>query len=564
MPESGICIDLIKSMCHLGKTIDRSVVLAYRLCSILSGRGVAPSPLIRTRGKIMTQAKERSGMFERVLGWIERVGNKLPDPTTLFVILAFLVLVISWLCSMAGVSAVHPGTGKTLTVTNLLTKEGFRMMWSKAVPNFAGFAPFGMVLVAVIGAGAAEKSGFLAALMRKMLAKASQTLVTAVIIFIGINGNIAGDAAFVIMPPLAAVTYLGMGRHPLLGMFTAFASVAAGFGANMALGLSDALAYGFTEPAARLIDPTYGASPAINYYFLVASCIVLTIVGTFVSEKLVAPRFEGQDLSKYGKAEVEELTPAQNRGLRMAGLGFLAGLIVLVLMCIGDDPLMGDPNKGGSIMAPTAPFMSGIIVTVSVLLFIPGAVYGFVSGKYRNDKDLFGDVVNAFRDMAPYILLCFFCAQFTNYFAWSNLGLILAVKGAEGLKAMHFTGFPVLLGVIVVSCLVNIFIGSASAKWAILAPVFVPMMMLLNFDPAMTQAAYRIGDSLTNPLSPLFYYFPLILGFAHRYEPETGMGTIIANMFPFSLCFAIAWAIQLGVWFMLDLPLGPGGNIFLQ
>jgi len=511
----------------------------------------------------MTQVKERTGIFERILAWIERVGNKLPDPTTLFVILAVLVVLISWICSVTGVSAVHPGTGKELTVTNLLSKDGFRMIWSKAVTNFSGFAPFGMVLVAVIGAGAAEKSGFLATLMQKMLANASRTLVTAVIIFIGINGNLAGDAAFVIMPPLAAVTYLGMGRHPLLGMFTAFAAVAAGFCANVTLGLSDALAYGFTEPAARMIDPSYHQSPAINFYFLVVSCLVLTVVGTFVSERLVAPRFEGQDLSKYGKVEKEAITPAQDRGLKMAGIGFMISVVVLILMCLGDDPLMGDPKKGGSIMAASSPFMSGIIVTVSVMLFIPGALYGFASGKYKNDKDLFRDVVLAFRDMAPYILLCFFCAQFTNYFAWSNLGVIIAVKGADTLRALNFTGIPLLVGVIFVSCIVNIFIGSASAKWAILAPVFVPMMMLLSFDPAVTQVAYRIGDSITNPLSPLFYYFPLILGFAHRYEPDTGMGTVIANMFPFSLCFAITWIIQLVIWCLLDIPLGPGGGIWL-
>ena len=511
----------------------------------------------------MTQVKERTGFFERLLAWIERVGNKLPDPTTLFVILAVLVVLISWICSVAGVSAMHPGTGKELTVTNLLSKDGFRMIWSKAVTNFSGFAPFGMVLVAVIGAGAAEKSGFLATLMQKMLANASRTLVTAVIIFIGINGNLAGDAAFVIMPPLAAVTYLGMGRHPLLGMFTAFAAVAAGFCANVTLGLSDALAYGFTEPAARMIDPSYHQSPAINFYFLVVSCLILTVVGTFVSERLVAPRFEGQDLSKYGKVEKEAITPAQNRGLKMAGIGFMISVVVLILMCLGDDPLMGDPKKGGSIMAASSPFMSGIIVTVSVMLFIPGALYGFASGKYKNDKDLFRDVVLAFRDMAPYILLCFFCAQFTNYFAWSNLGVIIAVKGADTLRALNFTGIPLLIGVIFVSCIVNIFIGSASAKWAILAPVFVPMMMLLNFDPAVTQVAYRIGDSITNPLSPLFYYFPLILGFAHRYEPDTGMGTVIANMFPFSLCFAITWIVQLVIWCLLDIPLGPGGGIWL-
>lgn len=505
------------------------------------------------------------GFLDRMLCAIERVGNKLPDPTTLFVILAFGVIIISGICSYFEVSAVHPGTGEALTVTNLMSKAGFRRMWSNAVPNFAGFAPFGMVLVAVIGSGAAEKSGFLAALMKKMLSGAPQVLVTFAIVFIGINGNLAGDAAFVIMPPLSAIIFLGMGRHPLLGMFAAIASVAAGFCANMFLGLSDALAYGFTEPAAHMIDPGYAQSPAINYYFLLVSCILLSAVGTFITEKIMAPRFEGQDLSKYSGVGEQggELTAREEKGLKCAGIAFLAASVVLLLMCLGSDPLLGDPDKGGSIMASSSPFMRGIIVTVSVMLFVPGAVYGFVCGKYKNDKDLFGDVVLAFRDMAPYILLCFFCAQFTNYFSWSKLGVIIAVKGADVLKALHITGIPLLVGVILVSCFVNIFIGSASAKWAILAPIFIPMMMLMGFDPAVTQVAYRIGDSITNPLSPLFYYFPLILGFAQRYEKDAGMGTIIANMVPYSFSFALVWIAQLVFWVLLDLPLGPGGGIYL-
>lgn len=510
-----------------------------------------------------TKVEKRESFFERVLSAIERVGNKLPDPTTLFVILAFSVVVISGICAAFGVSAVHPGTGETLTVTNLLSKAGFRRMWGDAVPNFAGFAPFGMVLVAVIGSGAAEKSGFLATLMRKLLAGAPKVLVTWAIIFIGINGNLAGDAAFVIMPPLSALIFLGIGRHPLLGMFAAVASVAAGFCANISLGMADALAYGFTEPAAQMIDPAYAASPAINYYFLVVSCILLSIVGTFVTEKIMAPRFESDDLSKYGNAGSNTtLSAAEEKGLKYAGMAFLLSAILLVLMCTGSDPLMGDAETG-SIMAHSSPFMKGIIVTVSVMLFIPGAVYGFVSGKYKNDRDLFSDIVLAFKDMAPYILLCFFCAQFTNYFSWSNLGVIIAVKGADLLTSMHVTGIPLLIGLIFVSCFINIFIGSASAKWAILAPIFVPMMMLMGFNPAVTQVAYRIGDSITNPLSPLFYYFPLILGFAQRYEKDAGLGTIIANMIPYSLSFALIWIIQIVVWVVFNLPLGPGGAIYI-
>ncbi|MDR1376528.1 MAG: AbgT family transporter [Synergistaceae bacterium] len=512
---------------------------------------------------VPTEVKVKEGFFGRILSGIERAGNKLPDPITLFVILAAAVLVISWICSLFGASAVHPGTGQTLEVVNLLTKDGFRKIWSMAVPNFAGFAPMAMVLVAVIGTGIAEKSGFLAALMQRMLTGVPPFLVTLIIVFVCINGNVAGDSAFVIMPPLAASVYLSMGRNPMVGMFTAFACVAAGFCAEVVLALNDTLAYGFTEMAARLIDPNWASSPVMNYYFLIVSCLILTVVGTIVSEWFIAPRYAHVDISKYGQADKINLTPQETKAMKYALRGLLIAVIIIALMCFGSDPLMGDPEQGGSLMSPKSPFMSGIIVTIAVLFFVPGATYGIVSGKYKNDKQLFADVVQAFREMAPYIVLCFFCAQFTSYFAWSNLGMIIAVKGAEILKAMNFTGAPLLVGVVIVSCIVNLFIGSASAKWAILAPVFVPMLMLLNLDPAVTQMAYRIGDSITNPLSPLFYYFPIILGVAQRYEKDAGMGTVIANMVPFSFWFTIAWLIQLVAWVMLDLPLGPGGPIFL-
>ena len=513
---------------------------------------------------VRTKAKTNNTLFDRMLSGIERAGNKLPDPVTLFVILALSVVVISGICSAAGVSAIHPGTGEVITVTNLFSKSGLRMMWSKAVTNFSGFAPFGMVHVAVIGSGAAEKSGFLATLMQKLLAGAPPSLVTFVIIFVGINGNIAGDAAFVIMPPLAAIIFLGIGRHPFLGMFTAFASVSAGFCANIALGMSDALAYGFTEAAAKMIDPNYSASPAINYYFLVVSCIALSIVGTFITEKFMAPRFASADLSKYNfDISSTKLTSEQHKGLKAAGIAFVIFIAVFIFMCVGPDPLLADPESK-SLMSSKSPFMSGIIVSVALFLFIPGAAYGFASGKFKTDKDLFAAIVDAFKDVAPYILLCFFCAQFTSYFSWSNLGAVIAIKGSELLTAMHFEGIPLLIGLVIVSCIVNIFIGSASAKWAILAPVFVPMMMLMKFDPAVTQVAYRIGDSITNPISPLFYYFPLILGFARKYEKDTGMGTVIANMVPYSVAFSIVWIIQLTIWALLDLPLGPGGGIFLS
>ncbi len=509
------------------------------------------------------EVKTKKTLMDRFLNVVEVAGNKLPDPATLFILLAIIVLILSAIFSSMGASAVHPGTGKTIKVINLLSLDGFRMIWSKAVSNFSGFAPLGMVLVCVIGAGLAERSGFLGAFMQKMLGDAAPAIVTFVIIFIGINGNVAGDSAFVVLPPVAGAIFLSMGRHPLLGVFCGYASVAAGFCANVMLGMSDSLAYGFTEAAARMIDPAYKASPAINYYFLVVSCIVLSFVGTFVTEKFMAPRFAGIDLSKYElDPETARITPEKGKAVVKACVATVITLIVIALMCVGDNPILGDP-KTHSIMDPTSPFMVGIILMVTLVLFVPGAVYGFCSGKYKNDKDMFADISGGFKDVSSYILLCFFCAQFTSYFAWSNLGAVLAIKGAGVLKTMNFTGVPLIVGLIFVSCIVNIFIGSASAKWAILAPVMVPMMMILGYDPAVTQAAYRIGDSITNPLSPLFYYFPLILGFARKYEKDTGMGTIIANMLPYSIAFTIAWVILLTIWVVFDIPLGPGGGIYL-
>ena len=515
----------------------------------------------------MAKTDERQkGFFDKAMDFIEKIGNAMPDPVSLFIILAIVVVVLSAILGSMGYSAVHPGTGKTIQVVNLLTKDGLRDMYSKAVANYSGFAPLGMVLVCIIGAAVAEKSGFLVTMMKHVMGDAKSWMVTFAIIFVAINANLAGDAGFIVMPPLAAVIYMGMGRSPVLGMIVAYAGVAGGFSANIMLGMTDALAYGFTESAARMIDPNYQATMAINWYFLIASCFVLSIFGTLLTEKFMVKRFAvtREELAKYNFDESEsKVTDEQKRGLKWAAIGFIIFVIALVAACIGDDPLLADP-KTHSVMTNGSPFMNGIILTVTVALFVVGACYGFGCGRYKNDRDLFADITQGFKDMASYIFMCFFIAKFTSYFAWSNLGIVMAIKGAEALQAMQFTGAPLLIGLIFVSCIVNILIGSASAKWAILAPIFVPMLMLMGFDPAVTQVSYRIGDSITNPLSPLFPYCPVILGFVRRYAPEMGLGSVIANMVPFSVTYAVIWIIQLLVWIFLDIPLGPGGGIFLN
>lgn len=506
-------------------------------------------------------------MLDRILDSIERAGNKLPDPITLFLGLSVIVVLISALCSALGVSAVNPADGSTIEVFNLLSADGLRYLWSNVITNFSGFAPLGMVLVAVIGSSVAEKSGFLVALMQRFLGKSKGWIVSMVVIFLGINLNIAGDAGFIVLPPLAAILYMSIGRSPLLGLYVAFASVAAGFCGNIMLGLSDALAYGFTEAAAQLIDPNYAESMAINWYFLLVSCLMLTVVGTILTEKVLVHRFPmtPEKLKEYDFDEnANDLSPKEKKALGVAGVAFLIFVIVLVLMSV---PLVGGhallADETGSITAGGAPFTKGIVFTVTLGLFVPGLAYGIATGKYKNDKDVWADISQGFSEMGNYVFMCFFISIFTNFFSVSKLGTVLAIAGADGLKDIGFTGIPLMIGLLLVACFVNLFIGSASAKWAILAPVFVPMMMLMGYDPAVTQVVYRIGDSITNPLSPLFTYMPVILGFARKYDKKVGLGTIIANMLPFSVSFAIAWIIQVIIWVTLNLPLGPGGNIYL-
>lgn len=515
----------------------------------------------------MKEEKAKKGLLDRILDTIERVGNRLPDPITLFLGLAIVVVLISWLCSALGAKALNPATNEMVEVKNLFSVYGLQYLWSNVITNFSGFAPLGMVLVAVIGSSVSEKSGFLVALMERFLGGAKGWIVSMVIIFLGINLNIAGDAGFIILPPLSAILYMSIGRSPMLGLYVAFASVAAGFCANILLGLSDALAYGFTEAAAQMIDPNYSASIAINWYFLIVSCIILTIAGTILTEKVMVHRFPvtKEELAQYDFDEdAANLSPVQKKGLKVAGIAFLIYLAVVLLLSL---PIFGETailaGSDGTITASDAPFTKGIVFTVTLALMIPGIAYGVAIGKYKNDKDVWADISQGFSEMGNYIFMCFFISIFTNFFSVSNLGTVLAITGANGLQSIGFEGIPLMIGLIIVACFVNLFIGSASAKWAILAPVFVPMMMLMGYDPAITQAVYRIGDSITNPLSPLFTYMPVILGYARKYDHKAGLGSVIANMIPFSVTFAIVWIIQVIVWVSLNLPLGPGGGIYL-
>ncbi|HHV78545.1 MAG TPA: AbgT family transporter [Firmicutes bacterium] len=501
---------------------------------------------------------ERKSLFFRFLDFIERVGNQLPDPLTLFAILAVAVLIISYFAGRAGLSVIHPGTGKPVAAVNLLTADGIRKILASAVTNFTGFPPLGLVLVIVLGVGLAEGSGLFAALLRKVVLSTPTWLATWVIVFMGIQLNAAGDSGFVVLPPVAGAVYASFGRHPLVGMMAGYAAVAAGFSANLTVNSLDALIAGITQSSARLLDPNIVVNPAVNWYFLAVSSFVLTVAGVLVTERIVEPRF-----GRYqGSSEkLEPLKPEEEKALKAAGIWTLVYIAIIVALCIPPNGLLRNPKTGSLIV--DSGLMNGLVPLVTLLFFIPGYVYGKKAGTIKTDHDLAKLLNQSMATMGGYIVLAFVIGQFIAYFNWSNLGLILAISGANFLKSIGLTGLPLMLGFIVLSTLINLFVGSASAKWSVLGPVFVPMLMLLGYSPAFTQVAYRIGDSCTNAITPLLPYFVILLGFAKKYDENIGMGTLIAGMLPYSIVFLIVWCVLFTIWTLLGLPLGPGGSIFL-
>jgi aminobenzoyl-glutamate transport protein len=501
----------------------------------------------------------RGNFIDRFLTIIEKVGNALPHPATLFALFALGVVIISGIASLFSIEVIHPGTGETIRPVSLLSIEGLHRILTSMVTNFTGFAPLGTVLVAMLGIGIAEGSGLIGSSLRLLVIKAPKKLLTFAIVFTGVLSNTASEVGYVLLVPLAAVIFLAVGRHPLAGLAAAFAGVSGGYSANLLLGTIDPLLAGLSEEAARIIDPQYIVNPACNYYFMFVSTFVIAISGTWVTEKIVVPR-----LGKYkGKAEAEEikdLSSDEKKGLVYA---LIAGVIFAVILAFGTIPGNGflrDPETGDLLRSP---FMSGIVAFIFLGAAIVGVAYGIGAKTLKNDADVMKGMGKSMETLGLYIVLVFFAAQFVAYFNWTNLGLIIAVEGAEILKSSGLGDIPLMISFIIVAAFINLFMGSASAKWAIMAPVFIPMFMLLGYTPEFTQVAYRIGDSVSNIISPMMSYFALIVAFVERYE-KAGIGTVIATMLPYTVTFFILWSLLLVAWIILGLPVGPGAELFLN
>ncbi len=499
--------------------------------------------------------------FQRFLTLVERAGNALPHPATLFVALAAIVVLASGLFSALGVAVTHPSTGQVVGAVNLMTVEGVQRMITELTRNFLAYPPLGISLACLMGIGIAEHSGLIGACLRLVVLASPAKLITPMVVFAGVMSNAGSEVGYVLLTPLAAALYHTLGRHPLLGLAAAFAGVSGGYSANLLVGSIDALLAGLSTAAAQIVDPTYSVATYGNYYFMAASVVIVTAAGTFVTEKIAAPR-----LGEYrGAAPREELRPlaaAEKRGLWAAALAGLALTGVVLWGLLPADGFLVNPK---SPELKDSAFMVGLVTFIFLYGLLPGLAYGFAAGTVKNDHDVMGGMTATMKSMASFIVLAFFAAQFIAYFNWTNLGIITAVSGAELIQRLGLQEMPVLLMIAVVlfAGLVNILISSASAKWALLAPVFIPMFMLLGFSPELVQGAFRVGDSVTNIITPLMSYFPLILTFINKYDPKAGIGTLIATMLPYSIAFTIGWILLLIAWIMLGLPMGPDAPLFL-
>ncbi len=496
--------------------------------------------------------------FKGFLGFVERAGNALPHPASLFIMLAMLVLLISWIGSLLGWNATNPATGAEVKVISFLSKEGIHSIITGMVKNYTDFAPLGIVMVAMLGIGIAEASGLISASIRLLVLKAPAKLLTFVIVLAGVLSNIGSDLGYVLIIPMAGVIFHSLGRHPIAGMAAAFAGVSGGFSANLFIGTIDPTLAGISTEAARILDQSYEVTATANYFFMAASTFLISFAGTFITERFVEPR-----LGKYkGQVPREDLNPldlTERKALKWVLISMGIWILIIVLTLWPQNGLLRGVD--GTILK--SPLLGkGFIAFLFLFAGSIGVVYGFVTGKFKNDGDVVKGMVSSLKSLAAFLVLVFFAAQFVAYFRDSNLGLIIAINGAEVLQKLNPHPVILILLFILLSGFINMFMGSASAKWVILGPVFIPMFMLLGYSPELTQALYRIGDSVTNIISPMMSFFALIIVYFEKYDSKAGIGTLISTMLPYTFAFFILWTTLIIVWVLLGIPLGPEAGLY--
>ena len=495
--------------------------------------------------------------LDKFINIVEKGGNALPHPAALFGIIALITLFISAIGSFFGWQGVNPANGETIKVVNLLSVEGLHRILLEMVENYTGFAPLGIVMVAMLGIGIAESSGLIKTAINALLIRAPQKWVTFIIVFSGIMSNMASDIGYLLIIPLAGVIFHSLGRHPLAGMSAAFAGVSGGFSANLLIGTIDPLLAGLSTEAARIIDPEYYVMPTANYYFMAVSTLVISFAGTWVNNVWVEPRF-GKYNGNVEKEPIKPLLHEEKKALKWVLFIFMGWVAIFAAGLIPDHGfLRGEDNS-----VLHSPLLKGFIAVLFLVAASCGIVFGYLTKTFKKHEDVINGMSSSFKSLVSFLVLVFFAAQFVAWFKWSNLGLILAIKGAGLLQTTDIGLIPLVIMFIIFSGFINLFMGSASAKWAILGPVFIPMFMLLGYSPELSQAVFRIGDSVTNIISPMMSFFALIIVYYQKYDANAGIGTIIGTMLPYSFIFFIVWTLLLIIWILTGLPLGPEAGLY--
>jgi aminobenzoyl-glutamate transport protein len=546
-------------------------------------------------GEAFSETAPKGGGFtERALAWVENAGNRVPDPAILFIGLTVFVIVLSQVLDWANAGAtsevaVAPAAQvdyakdsydpspeqvvgedyeiktERVEAKGLLTTDGIRFMFTSFVPNFLGFAAVGVILVAMIGVGVAEYSGLVGALIRKLVAISSAGSLTYIIVFIGIISSVAADAGYLVLIPLAAAAFISVGRHPLAGIAAGFGAVSAAFSVNILLTPADGVVTDVANEAAQLVDPSVNLDLVANLWFGIVSTLFLTVVIALITTKIIEPRLGEWDRSRADHEELarEEGPPidaaAEARGLRWAGLALLAVIAVVALLTLPSGAPLRNPETGD--IVGDSPLMSSLIVIISACFLAAGLAFGRAAGTITTSKDALGMITKAWASLAALLFLFLLIAQFIAYFDFSNIAQVVAISLGDILEDLNLGNILLLLGIILVTLLVDIIMPAKIAKWAILAPIFIPLMLRLGVEPQTVLAAYRLGDSPVNVLTPLMPYFPLMVVFAARYQKDAGIGTVIALMVPYALVVLAAWVILFVAWYLIGIPLGPGWPI---
>lgn len=532
----------------------------YQFDSISIGDTMADKDLV-TKSSGTNTGKS---LLVRMLDRLEWLGNKLPDPAVLFLVGMLIVWVLTGLLSGVTFTEIDPRSNQPIKLNNLMTLGSLATFMTSMVKDFVEFKPLGVVLVALLGVGVAEHSGFINACLKSMLNVTPKMLLTPMLILVAIVSHTAADAGYVLVIPIGGVMFYAAGRHPLAGIAAAFAGVSGGFSANFIPSGIDPLLAGLTESGVHILEPGMTVNPLCNWFFMSASCVLIVLVGWFLTDFVVEPRLKATaiDGDPDEMPKMEELSARDRKGMWAGLITIFICAALLVAWAIPADSALraprdpATPEVVGSLTATTAPLMQSIVPLIFLFFVFPGIIHGYVSGRFKNHRDVITGMSKAMGTMAYYLVLVFFAALFIAAFANSNLGVLFAVRGANFLKEMNAPVGVSICGIIVLTAMVNMLVGSASAKWAMLSPIFVPMMMLTGMSPELTQAAYRVGDSSTNIITPMMPYFPLVVVFCQRYVKQTGIGTVVAMMIPYSVTLLVLWSMFLLMYWGFGLPLG--------